>query len=70
MIIIPEIDGTDPRVIDIMKGLAAQLEELYNYNEYTFLSNADQKQKQVEERVSFLVESAKEKLREPTFAHL
>ena len=64
MIVIPEIDGTDPRVIDIMKGLAAQLEELYNYNEYTFLSNADQKQKQLEERVSFLVESAKEKLSE------
>lgn len=64
MIIIPEIDGTDPRVIEILKGLAAQLEELYIYNEYTFLPNADQKQKQLEERVSFLVESAKEKLSE------
>lgn len=64
MIVIPEIDGTDPRIIGIMKGLAAQLEDLYTYNEYTFLSNADQKQKQLEERVSSLVESTKEKLSE------
>lgn len=62
MIVIPEVDGADPRVRDILKGLAVQLEKLYTYNEYTFLPNADQKQKQLEERVSFLVESVKEKL--------
>lgn len=64
IISLPSLSGVNPKIAATLTQMGMQLNQLYEYNEFTFPKSAAQKQRRLDELTGLIVEHGKERIQE------